>query len=261
MAWAVGVFTIMGVIVAGVVAYFKIRHFLWEEKGNSKMPQEDQEEQIFNEGLKILDNIQIDDEKENPQENEQMTGDSGSPTIKRKYVSWIVFGMSFLVVIAFIGGIILERNTETSQYDVYQFGGYSWYVLQSTEDKILLLSCGVVDYKEYGETTNTWEYCNARYYLNGAFFDTFSPADKKRIIESNLKTVFDGGVVQTTDYVFLLSTSEEIKYNIGRFKISSDWWLRDGNNDKISFVDINGYLSWEYSNNLKGIRPAIWINK
>jgi hypothetical protein len=92
-------------------------------------------------------------------------------------------------------------------------------VLDVRDGKALLLSEKVMGSMSYhGKNENTtWAKCDLRAYLNGAFYTSFSAADKKKIAETlneNKDNQWFGttGGVDTKDKVFLLSLEEVVEY-------------------------------------------------
>ena len=100
-----------------------------------------------------------------------------------------------------------------------RFGQYDWHVLDEREDRVLLLAERVIEKRAYHgqEVEVTWESCDLRKYLNGAFYHSFSAFDRGRIIEvinENNDNPWYGtnGGNPTTDRIFLLSIKEAVKY-------------------------------------------------
>jgi hypothetical protein len=123
-----------------------------------------------------------------------------------------------------------------------QFGGYDWFALDKQDGRTLIITEKVIEKRPYHheETEVTWETCDMRKYLNGDFYDSFSEADRARILEvknENPDNPWYGtsGGNQTTDRVFLLSIDEVIKYfgDSGQIKTRhmypSPWgdWCKD----------------------------------
>jgi hypothetical protein len=100
-----------------------------------------------------------------------------------------------------------------------QFGGYDWYVLDKQDGKKLIITEKVIEKRPYhhAETAVTWETCDMRAYINGEFYNSFSEADRERIIEVTNETPNNpwygtSGGNPTTDRIFLLSIEEVVKY-------------------------------------------------
>jgi len=148
----------------------------------------------------------------------------------------------------------------------YQFGDYTWIVLDTKEDKMLLITEDVVDFRVYGIEYYedgyiylvSWDRSDVRNYLNGTFLNEFSDSekDKVRIFETDLVTDNEGKIVSTTDKFFLLSKTEALKYNPP--KLSVDWWLRNGAYT-VAYITKDGLCDFARCDTVKGIRPAVWI--
>ncbi|MDR1464668.1 MAG: DUF4062 domain-containing protein, partial [Oscillospiraceae bacterium] len=76
----------------------------------------------------------------------------------------------------------------------YHFGNYDWRVLEVRDGKALLITKEVIDEKPYNEKWKgvTWETCTLRGYLNGEFYESFSEADRAKIVETTVKTPDSG---------------------------------------------------------------------
>lgn len=109
--------------------------------------------------------------------------------------------------------------------DIVRFGSYeqdgntengaesvSWYVLDETEDALMLLSVEVLDGKRYHEKSEMvgWKDSSLREWLNGEFFETaFSEQERNRIIQKEVVNNFGDN---SKDLVTLLSTKECMEY-------------------------------------------------
>ena len=110
-------------------------------------------------------------------------------------------------------------DDKTTIGDVITFGDYEWLVLDVQNDKVLIITKDVVDIRTYynGFDDTCWEASDLRAYLNGGFYEEFSAASKRRIIETEINTPnnpwfdTDGGV-DTFDRIFLLSLQEVVEY-------------------------------------------------
>ncbi|MDR2577884.1 MAG: GNAT family N-acetyltransferase [Chitinispirillales bacterium] len=181
-----------------------------------------------------------------------------------------------------------------------QFGGRNWRVLDVQDGKALLLSERVMEMRRYHEKyeDTTWADCTLRQYLNETFYNTFSEADRSRILETQLSNKNNpwfgtNGGRDTADKIFLLSVEEAVKYlgdsgacknrnpnakyainddfNDARRAISSDsqsvsWWLRSPglSPDFASAVTEEGFLGicGDFVNrgSVVGYRPAMWVS-
>jgi hypothetical protein len=115
--------------------------------------------------------------------------------------------------------------------DNMQFGDYQWRVLAVEDGKALLLTEFVIEQRSYNEEVTTagvtWETCDLRSYLNGDFYDSFSAADRARIVETRLANKnnpwfnsYSKGGNDTNDFIFVLSIEEVVTY-LGSGEIGS----------------------------------------
>jgi hypothetical protein len=121
---------------------------------------------------------------------------------------------------------------------VIPFGGYNWRVLKTQDGKALLLSEKIIAKRKYhhSHTSITWAECDLRNYLNNDFYNSFSPADRARIVQTYISTNNNPwwrsvpGGSGTNDYIFLLSIEEVVKYfgDSGwlhkRLSANAWWW-------------------------------------
>ena len=146
-----------------------------------------------------------------------------------------------------------------------RFGPYDWYVLDKRDGRMLVITEKVIEQRPYHheECEITWESCDVRKYLNGEFYDSFSAADRERIIEvtnENPANQWYGtrGCGPTADKIFLLSIDEAVKYfgDSGQLKTKNinrgcDWckdeffpWLGDKYDINRRAVDDTGIVRW-----------------
>jgi hypothetical protein len=136
------------------------------------------------------------------------------------------------------------------------FGKYNWRVLDSQNNKALIITENIIAQRRFDLSSNNWENSELKkQYLDSEFYNEFSYECKKQI---------NGGI-------FLLSAEEARKY----FKYDSDrvakfkdktcwWWLRTPayRNDAISIsesgsVHNKGLVVYSI---LVGVRPALWLD-
>ncbi len=202
----------------------------------------------------------------------------------------------------------VEPNIE-KQYNVGEsiwFGTYpqeadgtkkpiEWIILETKENRMLLLSKYILDTRKYHEKKKgvTWEESDIRQWLNNEFYmNAFNSVEQKAIWESitktnnNFKYGTNGGN-DTADKVFLLSVEDAIKrfpndegrkakateyaQKVGGTVINkkigdSWWWLRSPGKYGYRAAEIfdSGWIdaSGESVNSKsKGVRPAIWVQK
>ncbi|MDR1464794.1 MAG: DUF6273 domain-containing protein [Oscillospiraceae bacterium] len=178
--------------------------------------------------------------------------------------------------------------------DIILFGNYNWRVLEVRDGKALIITEDIMTGRAYNEANEdvTWETCTLRTYLNGEFYDSFVPVDRKRIVDTEVRTPSnpwyetDGGKV-VTDKIFLLSIEEVLKY-FGNSKLGKEeyFWFSDENDEKRKANFENDYHWWWLrspgilpidavcvliggyvglggifvSESSGGVRPALWID-
>ena len=193
-----------------------------------------------------------------------------------------------------------QEAPELSIGDIIDFGGIEWRVLDRQGDKALLISEYILEQKAYHTRweNTSWEDSRIRRYLNSEFLNRFTTEEKNRIVETrvindNNPWFGTSGGSDTTDYVFLLSLDEVVRYfgdsgqlsnqnhpdntdwgffdryNRNRvaynLNVSASWWLRSpgirSNNAAVVLgsgsVSVNGIIVYR---NYSGIRPALWLN-
>ena len=202
----------------------------------------------------------------------------------------------------------VESNIE-KQYNVGEsvwFGTYpqeadgtkkpiEWIILETKENRMLLLSKYILDARKYHEKkkTVTWEESDIRQWLNNEFYmNAFNNVEQKAIWKSitktnnNFKYGTNGGK-DTTDKVFLLSVEDAIKRfpNDERRKAKATeyaqkvkgayinkktgyswWWLRSPGKYGYRVAEIfdSGWLDASgtgINSRGNGVRPVIWIQK
>ncbi|MCL2634707.1 MAG: DUF6273 domain-containing protein [Oscillospiraceae bacterium] len=167
----------------------------------------------------------------------------------------------------------------TGTYEIIQFGGYSWLVLEKSDSAALVLSLEIIEEREYHLTLEeiTWEHSAIRQYLNGEFYNSFSSEDQNRIISTNIvnnnNPEYDTvGGSNTNDNIFLLSIDEANNYfTDDSARIAKNayfaarwWWLRSPGDSGFfaAFVNYSGGVNVGGSivDDGGGVRPAMWIN-
>jgi hypothetical protein len=104
---------------------------------------------------------------------------------------------------------------------IISFGGYDWRVLETQNNKALILSEKILERSKYytRDDNVTWagQGCIPRNILNGEFYNKFSANDKARIIETRVTTNNNPwygtkGGDASNDKIFLLSIDEVLQY-------------------------------------------------
>jgi len=100
-----------------------------------------------------------------------------------------------------------------------EFGGFTWRVIETRKDKLLLLCDNVIEPAKYHDVFEdiTWSGSSIRKHLNGSFYHSLSPLDKLEILETQVTNGDNPwfgtyGGEPTTDKIFLLSIEETVRY-------------------------------------------------
>ena len=138
------------------------------------------------------------------------------------------------------------------------FGKYVWRVLEEKDGKALIISEHVIDQRDYHSdlVDITWEHSAMRQYLNGPFYESFTPEEQSRILETQLSdrdNPWTGTKCgnPTADKIFLLSYDDVIKYfgDSGDFRNRVGWhW---GHEDGLGSVAVKGgqeFINDQYNN-------------
>ena len=143
--------------------------------------------------------------------------------------------------------------------DKIVFDKYEWRVLDLQNNMALIITEDIVALHAYHNRPGdvTWADCELRGYLNGAFYDTFSEANRARIMavtNKNSENPWYGakGGDDTRDSIFLLSIEETVcKYfgdsskNLENRSAKQRYWFqkKDENNSKRKSA-FDGYGWW-----------------
>ena len=158
------------------------------------------------------------------------------------------------------------------------FGDYTWLVVNVEKNRALLMTNDIAGERAYNDdaTSITWEESTMRSYLNGEFYQQFSPADKAKILETALTNPDNerygtAGGNDTKDYVFLLSVDEVNQFlpQSHHKDIQRYWRLRTpgATDNTVAYVDYasnDNYaevqLHGREATIVSGFRPALYIN-
>jgi hypothetical protein len=155
------------------------------------------------------------------------------------------------------------ENSETAvappdNPDAMLFGKYRWRILKSEKKHLLFIAEDVIICRDWGKE-HKWHYSEIRGYLNGAFFNSFSPDEQRQILPMGLI----GNVFLLTSgeaNAYFHSDSDRIAKHAGK---DVDWWLRPERDNHLDYITAAGRLAeGSYSdicNEIKGIRPALWV--
>jgi hypothetical protein len=206
-----------------------------------------------------------------------------------------------LEILKYLAGMdsVYNNAVTTPSFEKIKFGGHDWIVLEKSDGKALILSEYLFERRnfitgstitEYRPNVDVWAVSGIRAYLNGEFYESFSAADRERIVETlvvNNPTTAKNSVNEiatadagpdTTDKIFLLSIEEAQQYfgsateRIARFENSSgEWgehWMLRSPTGSIHFVAevqpgghiwVDGGIGGSNRSVLFAIRPAMWI--
>ena len=143
--------------------------------------------------------------------------------------------------------------------ELITFGNYKWRVLDIQNSAALIITEQVITQRPYHIRAGdvTWASCELRAYLNGPFYNQFSPADKEKILLTTNTNAgnqwYDSkGGEDTKDYIFLLDIEETVcKYfgdsrqNLENRSAKQRYWFqkKDKNNHKRT-ATFEGYIWW-----------------
>lgn len=207
----------------------------------------------------------------------------------------------------------ISISTHTHEYgspklevgDIINFGNYNWRVLEIYENNTaLIIAENIVCMRAFHNKWEdvTWEESDLRSYLNSIFLHTFTQEEQSRILLSVIQTLDNAwfrirGGNDTTDYIFLLSIEEVVRYlgnssqlmnlslpqygirqtelsdQYNSVRIAFDengtavwWYLRSSgfDYDAIAFVNIDGSINFSGGlvggDGSGGVRPALLLN-
>jgi TPR repeat protein/methionine-rich copper-binding protein CopC len=162
-------------------------------------------------------------------------------------------------------------NLGSGPKQTVSFGGHAWLVLETKDDRMLVISEDILEDREYAPkfAETTWETSAIRTYLNNEFYNTFNEEDKARIISTRIANPDNAmyavaGGNDTAERIFLLSMDEYNAYFGGNSAAAGWWWLRSPGVDQryAAFVNAEGVVGKSgrhVSNPTAGIRPAMWL--
>ena len=196
-------------------------------------------------------------------------------------------------------GIPNIDNAEIEIGSIAEFGGIYWRILDIQDDRVLLLSDYILDFREFhAERTQTsWQASDLRGYLNEEFlYNRFTAEERVRIAETTLINYCchscRGRIDDTIDKIFLLSFDELLRYigdsgekpceddliddeyNVARLALvgenlpyaghRSGWWLRSFGNSPAHAMGVafDGRIAmWGAAVDIEnvGVRPAMWV--
>lgn len=196
-----------------------------------------------------------------------------------------------------------KNKVEIMMGDYMKFGRYHyedilWQVINKDDDRLLLLSTNIVEYKEFGGYAN-WKNSSIREFLNNEymFLRDFTDTEKSFIIPVDNQYLYGDAPyepdinkcligydesmkrISRNDKVFILSMKEVVEFlkkkNLPYTIHGKSYWLRDFAYEKMPTYDKiksecykkqrivkdNARISRKDYHELDGIRPAIYIKK
>lgn len=188
----------------------------------------------------------------------------------------IVFNSTRVGDTIYFGNYEQDNNTSNGKEKV------EWIILDNTGNKILLISKYALDSCIYNNTYTTWADSKIRDFLNNTFYDSIFTDQEKCYVEKTKNTSDVPNDKQSSDYIFLLSSSEIEKYwptqedrisygtqyafakGAENFSNKCRWWLRTVNQDEQQALTIRtseGRINYVTPMNSTGyaVRPAVWI--
>ena len=167
---------------------------------------------------------------------------------------------------------LIDSIKDCKPGDVIRFGAYDWFVYAREDSRLSLLCKDSVKTGTYHSDNipMTWENCDLRKWLNGEFYDQFSPEEKKLIVKTHLKNPVNlpyltRGGRPTDDYVFIPSIKEAKKIDQSMLRFDTVWWLRSPGylQDRAADVFTNGTICKKgclFLHRFHAVRPALNLN-
>ena len=157
-----------------------------------------------------------------------------------------------------------------------------WVVLANDGDKSLVVCNYYIAQDKFNDVDGgyigcTWQSSTVRNWLNDVFYNSaFSDTEKQKIQQ----TIIEQEGNKSSDSVFLLSSQEvetyfpkaKDKWQAGGIQSISkgtandkqmrSWWLRDSTEKEYqkTCIDDSGKYTTKYTDDICGIRPAMWID-
>ena len=153
---------------------------------------------------------------------------------------------------------VSEENISYTLGDTVKLGDYNWTVIEIESQRILLLCNENIMTSIFKSNVLfspvNWRNSTIRKWLNSEFLNTFSNADKEKIIITEHENV--------NDKVFLLDKSEFIRTKRNIFNINKEWWLRPSGTGYIEYYSVDKSLNLKINcekTDEKAVRPAVYI--
>lgn len=160
--------------------------------------------------------------------------------------------------------------------EIISFGAYKWRVLEIRNNSALLITEHIIEQRPYNQTAGevTWADSSLRNYLNGAFFNGFTPIEQMKIqlvCNQNPNNPWYGskGGVDTWDHVFLLNLEEVVcqyfgdsRKNLENRSEKQKYWFqkKDENNLKRRATYQGSSWWWWLRSQGRDNRRAVYIH-
>jgi len=149
-------------------------------------------------------------------------------------------------------GYMKDKQKQIKVGDLIPFGGYDWRVLNVQSGKALIITEDIIEQRRFDSSSNKWDSCELKRYLNNEFINKFNKA-------------------QINGDIFLLSVDEVNKYfkndeeRIAKLEGKTHWWWLRSPGDynfaayvgSVGSVFVNGFYVYYDTG---GVRPALWLN-
>lgn len=180
--------------------------------------------------------------------------------------------------------IAMEKDNirQTELGDIVMFANLEWRVLEKQDDQALLIkdksisdipfrTVNTADAKKEENDSSTWENSSARSWLNSTFLDenfcqTEIDALKETKVTAEHNPVYGTNAGHdTTDKVYLLSSSEASRYHDILHGTETCWWLRTPGayEGSMSFVypdkTVMNY-GYDSTDDTFTIKPVMWVD-
>ena len=157
-------------------------------------------------------------------------------------------------------------------YDEIKWSGYDWYIIGINDDSYKLLMKETLKNEDYldddnemkfGET-NIWRDSFIRNKLNTEFIEKLNKDD---MLEMTTKIRDDEEIIETTDYIRLLSINEILDDLPMRIRQCDNWYWSlspraySSCSSFVFYVNTPGYVAYTYAIYTGSVRPVVLIDK
>lgn len=144
----------------------------------------------------------------------------------------------------------------TVYFGVYDGNAIPWYVLDSSDGNLLLVSANILDERAYDSIEGaTWDESDMRAWLNGDFYDAaFSDVEKAALLGSDKVTLLTPAQAENTEYF----DGDDVRI-ASISGTDSTYWLTDDSGSARCVTDTGAIDSADATDNC-GVRPVIRIS-